>query len=72
LDNFGGYDYTKDFKAYSNIIFSNGELDPWMAGGVTKYTNLDTPFYVIKNAAHHLDLRLPVDSDKGTDVEFAR
>jgi hypothetical protein len=27
---------------------------------------------VIKDAAHHLDLRLPVDSDKGTDVEFVR
>ena len=27
---------------------------------------------MIKDAAHHLDLRLPVDSDKGTDVEFVR
>lgn len=72
LDNFGGYNYTKDFKPYTNIIFSNGELDPWMAGGVTSWTNIYTPFYVIKNAAHHLDLRLPVDSDNGTDVEFVR
>lgn len=61
LDNFGGYNYEKDFKSYSNIIFSNGELDPWMAGGVTTLVNLDLPQYVIKNAAHHLDMRLPVD-----------
>lgn len=43
-----------------------------MAGGVTSYVNLDLPFFVIKNAAHHLDLRLPVDADKGTDVEWVR
>ena len=72
LDNFGGYDYKKEFKSYSNIIFSNGERDPWMAGGVTDHVNLDLPFYVIKDAAHHLDMRLPVDEDKGTDVEWVR
>jgi lysosomal Pro-X carboxypeptidase len=72
LDNFGGYDYVTDFKSYSNIIFSNGELDPWMAGGVTSWVNIDLPQYVIKNAAHHLDMRLPNDADKGTDVEWVR
>ena len=43
LDNFGGYDYVKDFKAYSNIIFSNGNRDPWMAGGVTSHVNINLP-----------------------------
>jgi lysosomal Pro-X carboxypeptidase len=72
LDNFGGDEYVTDFKSYSNIIFSNGELDPWMAGGVTSWVNIDLPQYVIKNAAHHLDMRLPNDADKGTDVEWVR
>jgi len=26
----------------------------------------------IRGAAHHLDLRLPVDVDKGTEVEYNR
>lgn len=47
LDYFGGKNYSVDFLSYSNIIFSNGNLDPWRAGGVDKYVNLDLPVYVI-------------------------
>jgi hypothetical protein len=63
---------TRDLQFYSNIIFSNGELDPWMAGGVTDFVNNQLPSFVIKGGAHHLDLRLPNDVDKGTDVEWVR
>jgi hypothetical protein len=77
INTFGGsnFDNTKqqkDFAMYSNIIFSNGELDPWRGGGVTQLANLNLPFFVIKGGAHHLDLRLPNEVDKGTDVEWVR
>ena len=72
MTNFGGYNLTQDFKAYSNIIFSNGELDPWKNGGVTEYVGTKLPFFLIKGGAHHLDLRLPNAVDKGTDVEWVR
>jgi hypothetical protein len=61
-----------DYQPYSNIIFSNGELDPWAAGGVTLTVNKDLPAINISKAAHHLDLRLPNEVDQGTPVEAAR
>jgi len=39
---------------------------------VTEYVNLDLPYLIIKNGAHHLDMRLPQESDKGTDVAYVR
>lgn len=59
LDTFGGRNIQKDFQHVSNIIFSNGLLDPWRAGGVTKKFNNDPSNLVIliPKSAHHLDLR---------------
>ena len=66
LDYFGGYNPKKDFLKVSNIIFSNGELDPWQAGGVTFPINSDSVALYIEKAAHHLDLRLPNEADPAT------
>ena len=63
LDYFGGHIPEKDFMKASNIIFSNGELDPWHAGGVLTNVSKQTVSLYIENSAHHLDLRLPNPAD---------
>ena len=40
-----------------NTTNSNGDLDPWSAGGVLESPNPSLVSIVIKDAAHHLDLR---------------
>ncbi len=47
----------------SNIIFSNGDLDPWRAGGVLTPVNDRIVVRLIKGGAHHLDLRSPNPAD---------
>jgi len=47
----------RDIKTASNIVFSNGDLDPWRGGGVVKAPNADIQVILIEGGAHHLDLR---------------
>lgn len=73
-DYFGGKDIQRDFQSISNIIFSNGQLDPWTAGGlrdkVIGNDNIDVIF--IEQAAHHLDLREPNEEHDPQPVKDAR
>jgi lysosomal Pro-X carboxypeptidase len=63
LDFFGGRNPSKDFAHVTNLVFANGDLDPWSAGGVTKNITQDTIALFIKDSAHHLDLRAPNAAD---------
>ena len=58
----------------SNIIFSNGQLDPWSAGGLTVpiIGNSNIDILYIEQAAHHLDLREPNDEFDPQSVKDAR
>lgn len=61
----------KNLKYASNIVFSNGLLDPWSSGGVL--TNLSSHIYaiIIPDGAHHIDLRGANPADTN-DVKQAR
>jgi len=59
----------------SNIVFSNGELDPWRAGGVdgsvVNSTDRDVWAITIPQGAHHLDLMFS-NADDPDGVHDAR
>ncbi|XP_010782352.1 lysosomal Pro-X carboxypeptidase [Notothenia coriiceps] len=69
----------KDIASHSNIIFSNGGLDPWSSGGVTHNITDSLVSIMIPDGAHHLDLRYsnaqdtaPVRHARALEVKYFR
>lgn len=67
----------KNLSAASNIVFSNGNLDPWSGLGVLEKPSPSIVTVMIDQGAHHLDLRKknPLDPDsviKAREIEKAQ
>ncbi|XP_030479798.1 uncharacterized protein LOC115697039 [Cannabis sativa] len=67
---FGGHDIKATLQKFgSNIIFSNGLLDPWSGGSVLQNISESIVALVTKEGAHHIDLRASTDEDPEWLVE---
>jgi lysosomal Pro-X carboxypeptidase len=54
----------------SNIIYSNGSLDPWQSGAVLQNaTDMSIISILIDGGAHHLDLREPDPADPQSVID---
>eukprot|EP01083_Nonionella_stella_P076031 206986_1 len=51
------------YKSMTNIVFSNGDMDPWMPGGVLTTQSESLESIMIANAGHHLDLMFSNSAD---------
>nr|XP_010910623.1 lysosomal Pro-X carboxypeptidase [Elaeis guineensis] len=67
---FGGHDIKTALNKFgSNIIFSNGLLDPWSGGSVLQNISESIIALVTELGAHHIDLRPSTDEDPDWLIE---
>ncbi|CAJ2635227.1 unnamed protein product [Trifolium pratense] len=67
---FGGHNIHNALKNFgSNIIFSNGLLDPWSGGSVLQNISESIVSLVTEEGAHHIDLRASTENDPDWLVE---
>ncbi|XP_018027731.1 lysosomal Pro-X carboxypeptidase isoform X2 [Hyalella azteca] len=59
----------RNLKYASNIVFSNGLLDPWSSGGVLEDVNESVVSVIIPEGAHHLDLRSSERADPKSVIQ---
>jgi pimeloyl-ACP methyl ester carboxylesterase len=52
-----------NLNSASNIVFSNGLLDPWHSGGILHNVSDTVKSYIIPDGAHHLDLFFTAPED---------
>ena len=69
LTYFGGRKPALDFMYATNIVFANGDLDPWNSGSVLTEVGEGSVVVNIEDAAHHLDLRLPNELDPQSVID---
>ncbi|WCJ32073.1 Lysosomal Pro-X carboxypeptidase [Euphorbia peplus] len=61
---FGGHDIKSVLEKFgSNIIFSNGLLDPWSGGSVMQNISETVVALITEEGAHHIDLRAATPED---------
>ncbi|XP_047985262.1 lysosomal Pro-X carboxypeptidase [Leguminivora glycinivorella] len=58
-------------QAASNIVFSNGLMDPWAGGGILNSISDTVQAVIIFNGAHHLDL-MPANPADPDTVKMTR
>ena len=70
---YGGWSIVRDA---TNIVFSNGELDPWRGGGIAPSDSANfgpgISALVVRNGGHHMDLMFSAPEDVLTNVAEVR